>query len=451
MTARMRILGGDVSRVGTWGVLALFKGRPSRGRVVAGVAAVFVTSLLLSMVTAGAAEAYTNPGGPPDSSGSWRFGVPLSEMPLYVGSTFTSCPTVSGWLNTNHMVTVGQPTSSTAYQPESVCADEPHFWPSHGIVFDGLAYWLKDNQAGALGSRFEQSAGAGAGVPAAVVRCQASQYALGSAGFDIVSGVNGGSGRQSTPSADGKNLFTGFGSITASTLSATTCPYVVYITNNIGVYTGGTTPTWSTWVWYADNARISAAVPAWNPTTDICKDPQGTTLNPVAADCPFLKGGVTDPTDPKQVCANPPTFTAPDLVTFFNNFFPTFSSWWLFWGKCMFVPAGGFGFDRQGVLASAWSHSAASTAASAVGGLYSAAQITESCGPLVNGSGKWSTMQLNTCNWSGFGAYSKPVLTVAITVLFGWWAVGFVVMCVTGIIQKKTPTPVPDWEDTRLF
>jgi hypothetical protein len=418
------------------------------------VAGAVVAGLLLALFTGGAAQAtITNPGGPPDNSGTWRFGVPLTQFGDY--STFTSlasCPTGGGWLgggssaNANHFVTVGQPSAGPSYQPSSVCVGEPMYWAGHGIYIPGLLNYLKDNQPGALPSRFESTSG-GAGTNAATpvevgARCQSTQYAKGSAGFDVLPTVNGGSSAASSVASNGVNVYTGFGAL--PNVNTGNCPFLVYLQVYVGIYDHSTTPTWSTWIWYADNARTNVAYPKYDPNGDICKDPQASATNPIGQDCPWVAPGtITDPTDPKQVCANPPSFAAADLITFFNNFWPTFGYWSTFWAKCMFVPAGGF--DRLGTVATAWAASPFSAAASAIGGLQSALAIPETCGPLVTGGGgSWSSLNINTCSWAAFGAQVKPYLGIVISLMFGWWAIGFVVFCVTGILTKKIPSPVKE-------
>ncbi len=404
-----------------------------RSRVLAGASGGVVFGLVLALFTGGAANAYTDPGGPPDNTGAWRFGVPWSEIP---SGPESACPTNGGWLNGHSGVSQGTSgATANPNQPLAFCIGEP-YKVGTGIGAQAFTQWMKDNRSGSQSSQIRESNMLADGSTPIKIRCQSTQYAKGADGFDVQPQQLQGVVVNSTVNADGTQSSVGpfWGSINASN-----CPFLVYLAIGLGIYNGPTI-AYTTWIWYADNARTGQGYAPWSPTVDICKSNGGSATNPVSPNCPFVKGGVTDPTDPNQVCANPPL-----LQGWGSSIFPDLGGWVVqlvpFYVQCMFRPA--MGFDWKNQIAPAFNAGAIGHIVSPITTTINSLNIPESCGNLMPSAvaTPLKTMSMNTCGWT-WAAPVKTFLSVALPAGFGLWIITAIIALITGVMSRTTPSPV---------
>lgn len=161
-------------------------------------------------------------------------------------------------------------------------------------------------------------------------------------------------------------------------------------------------------------------------TTDLCS--ADITVSP---ECPFVNPD-TDGTNFEQVCGNPPAME------------------WLSWSwvpptighytRCLFQPANGW--DRGGDISAAYEDSALSAIAASVDEAAHAFDIPETCGRISgSGSGIWSSVDLNTCNWDWAGQL-KTFIGWAVVLYGGYSILLFVIRTITGVVNRKSVEPV---------
>lgn len=236
-----------------------------------------------------------------------------------------------------------------------------------------------------------------------------------------------------------------WGGITLGTaFSVQNCPYVHRITLSMASYRGnGGMRVARQFTWGANVAMsnegagreyVSGPLTGDGHKASLCNLPSGATISP---ECIWIPGvGGVDPTDFDSVCAQPPVME------------------WLSWSwipatighfaKCLFAPAGGF--DREGKMKAAWESGPAGQIVAPITSTVSAFYYTETCGPLVNGRSALGNMSVNTCGWNSWGGPVKIALGVLISLMFGLWLIGFIVRTVSGVVNRKTPSPVSDGE-----
>lgn len=188
--------------------------------------------------------------------------------------------------------------------------------------------------------------------------------------------------------------------------------------------------------WWAGDYQTQKPYENHNdPQAEFCK------RYPTYPGCAFIDPDV-DPGSPTLCDSAHPFLWSGNWLDFswvpaaFNHLGTMFA----FYGKCMFVPLGGW--DRNGWVSSAWSSSVAGEVASAASDAIGAYQWGDSCGVIGSGTGTtWGIVNLNTCTWSAWAGPAKVVLSWGVLIAGGWFILHFVWATAMSVINRKIPTP----------
>jgi len=133
-----------------------------------------------------------------------------------------------------------------------------------------------------------------------------------------------------------------------------------------------------------------------------------------------------------QVCAYAPVFTWGDwswLKDFVGHY-----------ARCLTVPINGW--DRENEIGPAWEKGAGGEISGQLTQLGNQIAIAETCGSLMQGTGSWAALSINTCSWNSWGGTLKGVLSIGVLMAGGFFIVGFVVRTILGVVSRKTPSPI---------
>jgi hypothetical protein len=213
--------------------------------------------------------------------------------------------------------------------------------------------------------------------------------------------------------------------------------------------TGASTNHTYTWNAYSSQLTDGSNVYTWHaPAYALCND--------VAQDNATLidthtAGACDSYIDPAGFasCGPQPGFNPFDSTTY-----PLFQSWLIYWPQCLFDPKGGF--DSNHELQNAWNTSAAGTVQTDIAEVGDILPAADECGDLIPGSGiplETDFVQLDTCTWSPWAPAARTFIALAMTVIFGFWAVGFVLTLVRSVAgAPESPWGEGEkWDDARLF
>lgn len=233
--------------------------------------------------------------------------------------------------------------------------------------------------------------------------------------------------------------------LTALNYSSTVCKYITRVDLTVCEHRwqdGLTDPvrTCKLATWWAGDFQLQQPYDDNSgPGTPFCA------LQPTWPGCAFIDPDI-DPSSP-DVCAGAiPFLWSGDWLDWswvpaaFNHLGTLFAHY----GRCMFVPLGGF--DRTGAVSSAWTNSAAGEVASAASSAVESFQWENGCGVLGTGTGAmFGDVTIDTCTWSSWATPIRTVLGVGVLALGGWWIVGFVWRTAASVINRR----VPDFADLR--
>lgn len=159
---------------------------------------------------------------------------------------------------------------------------------------------------------------------------------------------------------------------------------------------------------------------------------------------PIVYPPYVDPTDFGSVCGNPPAYVPPGWAEF-GDWVPSLVGWIGsaigYYADCLFNPRGGW--DPAGVLPAAWSESSYGEVTTVLATAAESFTFGETCGALfeVEG-GVLDGFGVNTCAWSEWAGPLRAFITLAVWILFGIWALWFVIQTITGVVNRKSPNPI---------
>lgn len=136
-----------------------------------------------------------------------------------------------------------------------------------------------------------------------------------------------------------------------------------------------------------------------------------------------------DPTSWEDVCNDPPGLSFTELKVF------------PYYMECLFNPQGGW--DRDGIVAERWENSAGEQLAGTLGDVAGSAAFYESCGVLISTNIGGAPMQIDTCSWEEW-APARTLLSWGLWIIFGLWAIGFVMKSFTMAVAPSAKTPLDE-------
>lgn len=427
---------------------------------LAAVFAALVFATLAVPVAAHAAVPDTRPVPPP---GAVQWGMPFSafERCDFTSSFETTRPTIGGWSTRGPRASNGRagtaPTVPHPTRPIATWLGEPCVQD----VADGArgSRWIIPTYSQALSvSGANSSIGCTASfascwfsgqvtiasAPTATdsyIRCASSEWSTTQTAWFAPAGTAAASvGNATIPEGSllrqGHSFFNGNNS-SAVTPSLAQCPYVTSIFVTTCVYEedvpeGGTYPNETRvchgQTWTAERVFQQKVYTPDDPMVELCR------LSPGAsALCPSILDGVPpDGTDYDVVCAGAPELTFGD--------WDALPQWIGHFAHCLFAPANGF--DRKGLVSTAWSSSAAGEVAIAASDAVGAYNWSESCGVIGTGTGStFGTVAIDTCSWSSWAGSIRTILSVGILALGGWYIVQFIWSSALSVVNRRIPTP----------
>lgn len=408
------------------------------------LSAVVVLALALSgaLLLPMSATADTPPSRPAAPTPSSRWGLPLSAL-----SSPTTRPVVTadqgyggkfgGFLNGNVVNGDGftscqnnAPSTNSVVMPSTIRFGEPI------LMYDYIAIpFTKSNLTGDLrannaypylsaGSLNRSGLDACAPNPTATATglwCGSTEWGENprNVSRDIF-GINAG---QFSPGSD--SILFGGGT---PAWNAANCPYITQIDFWVCTYPyASAQATCRELTWLAENSFQRVAYPVQDDTKVGCTTKQG---GGISQACVYALG-VPDPLDVNQVCVG---LQVPAWLDF---------SWILpdiaIYARCLFQPASGF--DRSGLVHTAWSAGPLSAATSGITSAVNSFNITASCGVIIPkaATGPMKSFSMDTCDWPPAFATLKTFLVITSLGLFGWWVYGFVTEIIAGVVSRRTP------------